>query len=46
MVLVRSAEQVADEHGRDRAGIPSTATASPRPVVLGHDTGHPTPMTR
>lgn len=36
VVLVRAGEQAADEHERDKAGIPSAATAL-RPVVLGLD---------
>jgi nucleotide-binding universal stress UspA family protein len=40
VVLVRAAEQAADEHEMDPAGIASAATSF-RPVVLGLDTGHP-----
>ncbi|MEV0181935.1 universal stress protein [Streptomyces sp. NPDC050625] len=40
VVLVRAAEQAADEHEMDPAGIPSAATPF-RPVVLGLDTDHP-----
>jgi nucleotide-binding universal stress UspA family protein len=38
--LVRAGEQAADEHQRDPAGIPSTATPF-RPVVLVLDIDHP-----
>ncbi|HET6861366.1 MAG TPA: universal stress protein, partial [Streptomyces sp.] len=37
VALVRAAEQAADEHTRDPAGVPSAATPF-RPVVLGLDT--------
>ncbi|MEU9558667.1 universal stress protein [Streptomyces fumanus] len=40
VVLVRAGEQAADEHLKDPAGIPSTATGF-RPVVLGLDTDSP-----
>lgn len=40
VVLVRAAQQAADEHRMDPAGVPSAATPF-RPVVLGLDTGAP-----
>lgn len=40
VVLVRAAEQAADEHEPDPAGVPSAATPF-RPVVLGLDIDHP-----
>jgi nucleotide-binding universal stress UspA family protein len=40
VVLVRAAEQAADEHAPDPAGVSSTATPF-RPVVLGLDVDHP-----
>lgn len=40
VVLVRAGEQALDEHGKDPAGIPSTA-APYLPVVLGLDTDSP-----
>ncbi|MFC3349254.1 universal stress protein [Streptomyces echinoruber] len=40
VAFVRAAEQAADEHVPDPAGIPSAATPF-RPVVVGVDTGRP-----